>query len=895
MRTVRLSLVLALGGVFFNSCSHTDPSRSPASTRASTQSYSESEYSIGADLLETAEETPLPRTSENSEKEIDPWVRVAQSEIDPDGRRSCAISALLISYLDESSEKEMGESAQAQIEELKNFYGSHPNKLQKKILKDLERIARHETGKDDFRKVFSSLCKVGRAVGGTFIRTSALTASAVTSALTLPIRFTFKAGIGTFTRKRTPEKGVGYSEVLGGRGLKNWSSSIYQTIRVAFFSGNPLLLGVYGLTSIDLQVQTLCRSTTLQKSDREVKFCANYEAIKKGEFAMTEEGEKLGVKLGKFLLHTFDFRADGIANPKICEKSAKRQIKISLRAKERLEDELDKNGFKNFVTEIVPPEVGGCVQMKIQFEKKAEREQFEAKNSSDASIDGVSVMVLASKEEEEAERKREEEERALALGEKRKAAPLADDPTPTPAPDFSDEKLCKTVFSMQAGKALYGKEAFSLSMKLLQFSLNPVRFASLELKNVTTPAEKLRQEPASARGQGKNVVYIVSPNAKQRKEYEEISKKQESIQAEVKEQAKKFKTLMKEKSFERCLSKQEEIGFDWKKYEELSKSLREMSVAQRVTDFDALLKEAKKSGKRLFVLNSRRMEWEIREYRNINQFREALTSDDIRNVVFVSHADSVGKIIDSNLNLVPASAFSWINPNIQSVSLFACHTDQLIRTFHLDDQLRGQESYFPLRYIGMVDANEMFERKNQAPSPALSEFLEDLDRELYRAEVGNERAQTVFGAQWPKYEKPALCEFSFPGTRASLGAFHIQFVADGVTKYWAGVMDPENSEQGTSFKVPCPWIGKKMIFGLENANPVTNSTLESQTFRLQLKDQTGAAHVFEPYRVGRRENQTVNAVKWKFDQVSEEGGVTVWKDYGSPEALKPAQDNTRGN
>lgn len=297
---------------------------------------------------------------------------------------------------------------------------------------------------------------------------------------------------------------------------------------------------------------------------------------------------------------------------------------------------------------------------------------------------------------------------------------------------------------------------------------------------------------------------------------------------------------MKEKSFEACLAKQEEIGFNWKTFDDLKEASKGFQVAQWITDYSEILKEAKKSGKKLLVLKTNRMKWEIRDFTDISQFREVATQDDIRNLVFVSHGEQTGKIIDSRINLLPSSAFGWLSPGLQSISLFSCHTDQLLRTFQADKQLQAQESFFPVRYLGLVNANEIFESKNQAPSPALSEFLEDLDRELYRAETGNERAQSVQALlsknQWPAYQKPAECSFSFPGTRVLKGAASLKLrVGDGQAVYWLGMIYPETPDS-VWYKSRCDWLmdGKNELY-IENGSPKDKIIFEKPEFTMLLR------------------------------------------------------------
>jgi hypothetical protein len=69
------------------------------------------------------------------------------------------------------------------------------------------------------------------------------------------------------------------------------------------------MLAFYGVTAIDLQASDVCRKDR-PKTPRTQEFCKLYEDLKSREYEITNKGRKLGVRLGKKMLHTFDFRSD---------------------------------------------------------------------------------------------------------------------------------------------------------------------------------------------------------------------------------------------------------------------------------------------------------------------------------------------------------------------------------------------------------------------------------------------------------------------------------------------------------------------------------------------------------------------------------------------------------
>jgi len=680
--------------------------------------------------------------------------------------------------------------------------------VQKKVLRNLELLLAHNDPKGVVRNVLEGPCRVALAIGGTVVRTTGLIGSTATSAITLPVRFVAKFGIGAFTLKRTPEKGPSYSEFTGkSGGLGRLPGTAYQIARMVLDIGSVFTLARSIVFAIDAESARVCREVN-DKNPNEARFCANYRKLKLGEFKATEVGEKLGISVGNTAVHVFDFRGDERLNVRVCEKSVKKQFRIARRARLRLEKNLRGAGRKDFAVEVIPPEIEGCVKLRVVTETEDEAEAIAF--SSNGIVDGLAYDVV----------------------------PRDEVPAPPPvvaAPDpVTDEEVCRYVHRTQVYQQEKRTQLHDLRAKTIQYAINPGRYAPLVFTPVETPDERLKKQPLSGVGTGRNVLVVMAPTPEQEAEYEEIRKSYEDLVKKLKRSKKKLRKLALSRDQAECLKRIDENGFNFTEFRDLTDAVNAIAVAKRIEEFKLTQKEARRAGKRVFFFRMLKRDWEFREARTLNEIRNVLTSPDVANVILLGHGEKNGRLLDTRNNELPVDLLEWVSPSVLSLSFFSCFSETSVANFQAEAMLLAQDSFHKLRYVGHVGASDFLEERKEAPLIGLSNFVEAVDRNLKNIATGSERVQTLGRARLTDYEAPKLCEARLEGAQLSTpGSFGLQ-----VNSHWVGSVYPESTD-GLEFRFPCSWLRNGTnSASLTNNNRIEPSRLASDQVVLKINGMT---------------------------------------------------------
>ncbi len=759
----------------------------------------------------------------------------------------CAYSAFLLDTLDQVDEGELQTTFQEQysayqkLTEDQSELTREEAHLQKQILKDM-RILASGGARSELQKVFSGLCKIGRVVGGASLRGAGLGGSVLTSGLTLPLRWMAKIGIGAVSRKSRSHddpRGPSYLEFIGGKqAMGNWLSVAWQSFRVAFYSGNPWLLAVYGVASIDMQAESFCKQDGV-KTPKADRFCRNFDRLKNGEYQVTETGRGLGVKLGQYLLHQIDFRSDESLNPRICEAPLRKQFRVARRAVERLKEKLAPLGLFDSKSPadilIIPPEAeNGCVSLQVQNLTQTQSEFIASEG--DLIIDGIAFSTQL---------------KPLEVVPSATPLPTA---VPTATPDFlKDEEICKSVWGAKIYKEATRKQDLEMKWNVVQMAISPGRFAEPVLENVVMNPKLLVQEPMNELASGKNVILIIAPSDQQISDYEEAQSKLEAWKGEFRTLDQKLTVLMKEKTYASCLIAQKETRFSYLRYVELKDLISEMQVAERIRELQLFKKEARKSRKL-------KLDWQILEMKSLNDIRKLLADPTLQNLILVSHGESNGKIVDAEFNELPHNAFASISPNLQSVHFFSCHSGDAVKSYRLKELLSSQSSFHQTRVVGHVHSASFLEEENSAPDLELGNFIERVDGELYRTLSQNIQNQVIRPgalAQMPELQE---CRIRFDGLAISKGAFHLK-----VNRHWALTEYP--GEEKTQVTFPCDWLNesaasKSILITLENPNLLVKSTIQSPLVKVVIDGPDGriASVLNEPPKP--REDGSIGFMKW---------------------------------
>ena len=796
----------------------------------------------------------LEGTSEANPSEVNHnWVRLALSGSVRSDERACSYSAFLLSYLDEMSDADLKTSADEQFQNYQAWLASEANepiskqvrRLRQRMLDDLEVMTHAQDRRTLLQKSFSSICTAGRTVGGTALKETALTASLAVSALTLPIRFVAKFGIGTFTRKKSKHRGAGFAEITGSKaGFGNWLGVAYQGIRVAAFSGNPYLLGIYALTATDLEAQILCRSNDT-KSPRTQDFCNRYESLKKGEYEATQVGEKLGIQFRGKMLHLFDFRSDDRLNEKICEKGIAKQIRVGKRAKERLDADLAAQGITSGEVQVLAPDVGGCVSLRILNLSKIDFDRLSAQH--EQIKDGLAYTIAMAPPSPSIE------------ATQKTPAPEA------PPPDFSKaEDVCRAVHIQKVLAVVNRSESIDQKMNILGVQANPKRFTKPQLRPVEVPAAHMVGTHSEILATGRNLILIMAPSEEQEAEFEALEPYYEDLKAQVDAERTKLKYLVKAKDYEECLARQEEIEFDYKGFSELNNSIQQFQVAQRIQEYEAMKKKVEQAG-HSFMGYRLKLNWEVRDLKDLNDVRKVLQDPSVANLVLVSHGDPAGKIIDSRFNELPSIAFQEITPNLQSLNFFSCHSAKSAGSYEIEKAFSSQQSFHQVRYVGDVISSDLLEELNIAPVMGLKDYVESLDQKLYSALMGNVDVQMAHSKEMKAWERPKNCRIHFEGLHLKKGSFAIQ-----VGQGWGGMISAGEEAQYRS--VPCDELQAKPGEGpvrlyLINVNLVQKAVIENKQVKLIVQGTHGAVKNYQPVEARPAElgNDAKGFVRMRWD------------------------------
>ena len=163
---------------------------------------------------------------------------LARSEFIRSDERACAYARFLTSYLDELSDEELKTEVEEQSRRYQEFSesGEEPLtrseiKLRKKIARDFQILATGGQSRPMLKKMASSLCMAGRAMGSAALHEIGIAGSVITSALTFPVRLVAKFGAGIVKRRSEHQRGVSYSEFTGTKWSANLVSILFQTYK----------------------------------------------------------------------------------------------------------------------------------------------------------------------------------------------------------------------------------------------------------------------------------------------------------------------------------------------------------------------------------------------------------------------------------------------------------------------------------------------------------------------------------------------------------------------------------------------------------------------------------------------------------------------------------------
>ncbi len=728
----------------------------------------------------------------------DPLLEIARDPLDHDGVITCAYSKLLQEELNSVSNTDLKDQLQEELSIAKNDFAQskdsnrHVRRLKAMAIHDLEILSQSTDHRNVLKHAFSDLCSAGVVLGGASIRTTALAASTLTSALLLPIRFIYRFGRGLFTR--TNENAIHPPSYLGLVGTNHGRALIYASykmIRLTELSGGtPLLASTLIAPLIDLQSAAVCDDIN-NKNQNEVRFCKHYRWIKELATASSAEGEKLGSKVRTWFNHEFPNRQNA------CNRDPHEQMRISEKIIEQ-----HGNQWKAQFSEIsavitIPPPVGGCVS--IGVEVKDENSLAEISKSLGIKVDGLPIVYHVGAFQ----------------------APSKQDWTDPNA------DICALLYESKTNGL--GDSIKKERREEAELLLNPSRYSKPETQEVNMPDDHLVRQSEVTSKKLRNVILTLSLSESEKEEAEQLKPDYSILKKQLKVGGRTLKQLLKAATLEECHLRKTKLGFDYAHYQELINSKTKYEVDDQLAQAEYLTKLAKNAGRKLGFLKTLKHHWEVIPSSQIQDVLSYAQADDIGNLIIVGHGVNNGKFVDSHYNELSTNAFEQINPSLTSLSFYTCIGNQVFETYSLRSKLSKNPSFNKLRAVFSVSSHDPLKGEaDVAPAPGLSSFIEKIDKQIDLIEIGNQRVQTIAGSKFQEYRAPIECTLNMKGFRVTQGGFG--FV---LNRKLIGVVGTEGLKDAISF--PCDWIlATNNTLMIQNQNLRNRSTTADRNFEFYI-------------------------------------------------------------
>jgi hypothetical protein len=398
----------------------------------------------------------------------------------------------------------------------------------------------------------------------------------------------------------------------------------------------------------------------------------------------------------------------------------------------------------------------------------------------------------------------------------------------------NDETLCEYIAWVKSGwKTGEELRVFAKDGALI---LNPGNFTQPRNETYTIHDQLLRKSPATQMAKLRNVVINLSPpyteldatEAEPEADGDQVNDANIRLSLKIAKYRRKSKlfrsmkrtlnNLYDAKSVQGCTDKKNENSYSYAEHAKLEEELRTQFVLERFYEQSKGVESAfKKDGSGLKLLHRSRLSWELIRTNTINQLRAILQDPTVGNIVFVGHTrvQSFGKpngattvqsleemIIDSLGVVIPADFFTKLNPNLMSISFLICHSDTVIKTYHVDQALQSGESVHQKRVLNIVQTNELLDDPAEAPLSGFLDFLQRVDRNLHETLQENMLIQQ-FGS-FPVLDSVESCTLEIPDFRVKKGILALK-----LNGHLIGTINP--GEPGNRFIFDCGYLKKDKV------------------------------------------------------------------------------------
>jgi len=289
--------------------------------------------------------------------------------------------------------------------------------------------------------------------------------------------------------------------------------------------------------------------------------------------------------------------------------------------------------------------------------------------------------------------------------------------------------------SIQAQKVvLHRPSQWSLLKDVLRLVFTPGRLVHLQSTELSVPDSlRVQSDPQAedSTDESSNIIFSISPpeDLLRSEPIDEMRQRYYEVNAEMAAMKVSLIYIVAATTIDDCVSRIGETSFDIKRLSSLTEERTSLQIIEQIDDARTVDKIIGKTLRHL------KLAWKVVHSTDLTDVHEALQNPNIKNVVIFSHGLTEGKLVDSRISEYPLGFFSNISPSIQSLTIFACHGEEIAKNYRLSDFLSTGQSEYSKRKLMISIGTKIAGMDELVPVRAFQSFMKKVDRELAREEL----------------------------------------------------------------------------------------------------------------------------------------------------------------
>ena len=376
--------------------------------------------------------------------------------------------------------------------------------------------------------------------------------------------------------------------------------------------------------------------------------------------------------------------------------------------------------------------------------------------------------------------------------------------------------------SIQAQKGdIHRPSQWSLLKDVFRLVFTPGKLVHLKKTEINIPeqlrvqANPLASQPTS--DESPNIIFSISPPDEllQTEPIDEMRQRYDEINAEMAALRISLIYIVAASSTEDCISRVTETKFDIQYFTKLTDERSSLRIIEQIDDARAVDKIIGKTLRHLHLY------WKVVHSTDLMEVHAALQNRNVKNLVIFSHGLTEGKLVDSRISEYPLGFFSDLSPSLKSLTIFACHGEEIAKTYHLSEFLAANPSEHSTRELIISQGTKIAGMDELVPVRSFHSFMKKVDQQL-----SHEQEEEAVG---PLAIEPTQCEMSLDHFKVVKGSFG--FLLNG---HYIGSINKGNGDSTITLDFPCSYADRsKNILTIHGLSLVEVSTIESPLFKIR--------------------------------------------------------------